>query len=189
MTKLNIRQPEVLQRAWGTETVVVRTPTHAGKILVRQPDTERPDRGFQMHVKEESHFLYEGRMLLETWDPASDTAERHEVTAGSGWTVPPCTFHRETALTDCVIVEVGDPTSDDRYRSGEDYGGLVSMTDVEANQKLLDLAAALRVRAAECESLAFWITYAGLASFKNGHILLEDEDGEANVLLIARETR
>lgn len=163
MSAINITTPAIFTRAWGDEIVVVRTAIHICKILNRQPNTEAASRGFQMHIKEESHYLYEGRMLLETLQGGQVVSQ--EIFGGMGWTVPPCQFHRETALTACIIIEVSDPTVDDRFRSGADYGGLKSMTDDEAHDKLHAFASALRRRAVECEQLAERVQSAGLKSF------------------------
>lgn len=160
---ITLTTPDVLTRVWGEEVLVAWTSTHACKVLKRQPGTERASRGFQMHVKEESHYLYAGRMLLETLT-SEGAIESLEVAAGSGWTVPPCTFHRETALEACVIIEVSDPIREDRYRSGSDYGGLKSMTDQEASDKLTAQARALHRRALQMERLAVTIQTDGLAS-------------------------
>lgn len=159
LPSIKIHIPEKLPRAWGCEVIACMTGVHACKVLYRSPNTESAARGFQLHVKEESHYLLDGRMLIET--PTGSI----EVREGSAWTVPPMTLHRETALTDCTIVEVSDPTREDRFRSGEDYGGLRSMTDTEASDKLIALAQSLEARASDCRDLAVHILREGLKSY------------------------
>ncbi len=155
-----IEKPDVLTRNWGTETVAIRTPIHAGKVLRRRKGTKG---GFQCHVKEESHYLVSGDLLMEFIE--HDQVDSVLLKAGESWTVPPMTFHRETAITDCVLFEVSDPTTEDRYPIIPDPGGLPPMTDDQALAKLADYAGALRLRAAECDHLARKIRALGLNHF------------------------
>lgn len=157
---MNTTEPTVLVRNWGTERIVVRTPTHAGKVLERKAGTKG---GFQFHVKEESHYLYRGSLKLEYVD--GDKVWPKTIEAGEAWTVPPFTLHRETALTDCVLFEVSDPTQDDRFGIVPDPGGLPSMTDADAAEKLVRLAQALEVRAKECRQLAQNVQTFGLKAW------------------------
>lgn len=157
---VSINLPEKLSRNWGTESIVVQTPVHVGKILDRKKGTKG---GFQCHVKEESHYLVSGRLKLELVERGEIVVV--ELHGGEAWTVPPMTFHREEALTDCVLFEVSDPTTEDRYPIIPDPGGLPPMTDEQAILKVSDYAAALRLRAAECDHLARQIRAYGLNHF------------------------
>lgn len=158
---MRITKPEILKRNWGSETVVVKTPTHAGKILRRKMDTKG---GFQCHVKEESHYLVDGVLHLEWIE--HNQIKSTQVMAGQGWTVPPLTFHRETALTDCIVFEVSDPTSDDRYGLIPDPGALPSMTDDQAVCILTTFAEQLEQRARTCRQQAKTIKQQTLASLR-----------------------
>lgn len=155
---LEITTPEVLERNWGTEQIVVWTPTHAGKILHRKAGTKG---GFQLHVKEESHYLIEGQLLLRTKDETG--VHERVVEAGSGWTVQPLTVHQEEALTDCVVFEVSDPTRDDRYAIEPDPGGLPSMTDDAALAIAAEIECALLGRAAVYDRMSL-LLLSGLSS-------------------------
>jgi len=160
MPSVQITQPTVLQRQWGTETIVAWTPTHAGKVLARKAGTAG---GFQFHVKEESHYLVSGQMRLRSLGADGLTKERL-VEQGSAWTVQPGVVHQELAVTDCVVFEVSDPTREDRYAIEPDPGGLPSMTTQAAVIMLQAFAEALRNRAAACYTLADTIEADGLPS-------------------------
>ena len=64
------------------------------------------------------------------------------------------TAHQEEAITDCLILEVGDPTREDRHSLEPDPGDLKSMSKGDALNKLRDLASAFRRRAVDCDHLA-----------------------------------
>ena len=152
-----MQQPEVLRRNWGEERIVIWTLTHAAKLLKRQAGTKG---GFQLHVKEESHYLMAGRVLLRT----KDETGVHEtiVEAGTAWTVSPGAVHQEEALTDCVVFEVSDPTREDRYAIESDPGGLPSMTNEAAQDILARLSLALATRRQQVEALIARIGCVGL---------------------------
>lgn len=154
---MTVREPVVLERNWGREIVVAWTPTHAGKVLHRKAGTVG---GFQCHIKEESHYLFEGRLLLRMVQ--NGAVVEQIVEAGQAWTVPPLFVHQEEALTDCVLFEVSDPTTEDRYGLIPDPGALSSMTDGVACQKLNELEQALRQRADDCLVLRDAIAAEGL---------------------------
>ena len=137
-----IQQPEIQIRNWGEEITVVKTRTHCGKVLKRKKGTKG---GFQLHVKEESHYLHEGRMLLRSMN--NGQVVETVVDAGASWTVPPLFLHQEEALEDSVLFEVSDPTVEDRYAIEPDPGGLPSMTDMDAVAILQKLEASLKLRA------------------------------------------
>lgn len=155
-----IQTPTVQTRNWGEEITLVKTRTHCGKLLKRNKGTKG---GFQLHVKEESHYLHSGRLLLRSVDQGR--VVETIVEAGSSWTVPPLFVHQEEALEDSVIIEVSDPTVNDRYAIEPDPGGLPSMTDADAIAILQRLEASLKTRAEECHLLAQHIWSRGLGSF------------------------
>lgn len=154
-----ITKPTTQERNWGEEITVIRTPTHCGKILKRKAGTKG---GFQFHVKEESHYLMVGRMLLRSLK--AEKVVETVVEEGSAWTVPPGFVHQEEALTDCVIFEVGDPTEHDRYAIEPDPGGLPSMTDAQALQILWQMIGRLSDRVSDCSRLRRQIQDHGLQS-------------------------
>lgn len=157
---MTITTPEVLDRNWGQEVIIAWTPTHAGKLLRRKKGTKG---GFQLHVKEENHYVLEGSLRLR-WLDSDGTEHQRIVTAGHCWTVSPGRVHQEEALEDSIIIEVSDPTQDDRYAVEPDPGGLPSMTDAEAVKSLRRLVNALDTRACRLENLAASIQRCGLYS-------------------------
>jgi len=154
---MRVTEPDVIQRNWGSEQIVIWTPTHAGKILRRKAGTKG---GFQCHVKEESHYLYVGELLVEVIEDR--TVTKRVVKDGQAWTVPPFTFHRETALTDCILFEVSDPTLDDRIGLIPDPGGLPSLTQEQTQCKLIELARMFELRAELCRDTVATIRKRGL---------------------------
>lgn len=155
-----IKQPEVKTRNWGEEITVVKTRTHCGKILKRKKGTKG---GFQLHVKEESHYLHTGKMLLRS--VKNGAVVETVVEAGSAWTVPPLFLHQEEALEDSLIFEVSDPTEEDRYAIEPDPGGLPSMTEADAVVILQRLEDGFRLRADDCRALGQHIWARGLSAF------------------------
>lgn len=155
-----IKTPETKVRNWGEEITVVKTRTHCGKILKRKKGTKG---GFQFHVKEESHYLHEGRMLLRKIEQGR--VVETIVEAGHSWTVPPLFVHQEEALEDSVIIEVSDPTENDRYGIEPDPGGLPSMSDADALLILQKLEENLKLRAEDCHALGQHIWARGLSAF------------------------
>jgi hypothetical protein len=150
----------VLPRWWGEEEIIAWTPTYGGKLLRRRAGTKGH---LQAHVKHESHYLLSGTLIVRV-QGQPDTVMH----SGSVWHVPPLVVHQEEAITDCVEIELADPTLDDRYvveRAAEAKSGeLASMSDSQAQGHLLRLARALRARALECEALSEQIRTQGLAA-------------------------
>lgn len=147
--------PYTVDRDWGTEEIIALTPTHVGKILRRKAGTKG---GLQWHLKEECHYLLSGRLLLRQPNRDNQLVET-VVEAGAAWCVSPGSVHQEQALTDCVILEVGDPTVDDRVRVEGDYGlpagdSLPSMTPCARQEIARRLTRALRHRADMVEGMA-----------------------------------
>ena len=149
---MTIHVPETLIRNWGEEIVFAFTTTHAGKVLRRRAGTKG---GYQVHLKEESHYVLEGALRLR-WLDSDGQEQTRRVSAGEAWTVPPGVCHQEEACEDSVILEVGDPTREDRYALEPDPGGLPSMSDDQAVTILQRLGEAFRERALDAEA---WITH------------------------------
>lgn len=158
--RITVHRARQIKRQWGLEITVVQTATHCGKILRRQQGTKG---GFQLHCKEESHYLVSGRLLLRTVGPEGAVLEQ-VVEPGMAWTVPPFTVHQEEALAESVVFEVSDPTTQDRYGIMPDPGGLPSMTDAQAIAILHGLRDRLRRRSEECQDLARLVESVGLAA-------------------------
>lgn len=102
---------ELGPKAWGRELVIAETPRYLGKVLYMNAGFGGP---FQFHErKEESFFLLSGIAKLKFRD---EDGEDHVTTihGGDAIHVPCGAAHQVTAVTDCVMFEVGLPVFDDR---------------------------------------------------------------------------
>ncbi len=116
---VQILKTEILERLWGQEIVVIHTPDYTGKLLKMKKGTRG---GLQYHrTKNEAQYMLSGEMMLE-YDKGDGTLSTMTIIAGQSWHIPPGAVHRETALTDCVILEVSNPVFNDRVRVEEKYG-------------------------------------------------------------------
>jgi quercetin dioxygenase-like cupin family protein len=131
----------IIERPWGTEEIIAQTPTYMGKILRRKAGT-KGDR--QSHLKHESHYLLEGQLLVRT--PGLGKIYK----PGDSWHVDAGVVHQEEALTDCVEIEIAEPTLNDRQvvESSPD-AGLPSTPSEERAQMARALAVAYLKRASE----------------------------------------
>ena len=112
-------EPEVLDRLWGSETIIASTPQYLGKILRMRAHTRG---GLQLHVdKDETEHLVSGRALLR-YDGGAGTILEAQFAEGTSWHIAAGTPHQVEALTDCVIFEVSTPHRDDRVRLESRYG-------------------------------------------------------------------
>ena len=106
-------------KPWGTECLVAHTPYYTGKVLCRYAGATRG--GLQYHrVKDETFYLFSGECWVYTVDQSA-TPQRHKMTAGMSFHVPPGAIHSVEAITDCVFFEVSTPVFDDRVRVEEAY--------------------------------------------------------------------
>ena len=155
MPNVLLSEPKTLIRDWGEEILLIWRPTYCAKLLKRKAGTKG---NLQYHVKEESHYLLSGRLLVR-WDPGTGQLTEQVFEPGAVWTVLPGVVHQEEAVTDCVEIEAGDPTLDDRVRMEQVYGfapdgGLPSMTPLQAAQHLAGLGTAFLARGWDCQDWA-----------------------------------
>ena len=112
-------EPEVLDRPWGSETIIASTPEYLGKILRMRANTRG---GFQLHVsKDETEHLVSGRAVIR-YDGGTGTILEAQFVEGTSWHIAAGTPHQVEALTDCLIFEVSTPHRDDRVRLESRYG-------------------------------------------------------------------
>jgi mannose-6-phosphate isomerase len=71
--------------------------------------------------KDETSYLFSGRLLLHRGDSADSLVET-ELAAGAVWRNQPGQVHTIEALEDSVVVEVSTPELDDVVRLTDDYG-------------------------------------------------------------------
>ena len=119
MKPIEMYEPRILIRDWGSETIVAETPDYLGKILVYMPGKAG---GLQFHVeKDESFHLSEGWGYLD-YDAGDGKLTRKVMTAGQTVHIPAGAVHRFEAGVRCVGFETSTPHYDDRVRVEERYG-------------------------------------------------------------------
>lgn len=108
------------KRIWGKEILIAHIPgIGIGKILFRKAGVPGDLQAHQ--IKNEAQYLYSGEMEIE-YDPGDGKISKTIVKAGQAWHIPPLTVHRETPITDCVVIEISNPVFNDRVRMEEEYG-------------------------------------------------------------------
>jgi len=115
------QQARRVEKPWGYEIWWARTERYVGKILhVNRGESM----SLQYHtVKEETIFVYAGRLLFESRaldDPGE--MRRAELGPGEVCHITPGTIHRMTGITDCDIFEVSTPELEDVVRLEDRYG-------------------------------------------------------------------
>ncbi len=111
--------PQKTEKPWGYELLWALTPRYAGKVLfVRQGQRL----SFQFHrSKDESMYVYQGKVRLETARPGGPRQTRL-FEAGQSVHLPPGTRHRIEAIEDTYLLEVSTPELEDVVRLEDDYG-------------------------------------------------------------------
>ncbi len=110
-------------RNWGTEDMVAMMPTApdgaAVKVMRMRAGTEG---NLQKHNKkfEISHLL-DGQMEFTYVDP-SGALQKKMLSAGDTVVIPVGAIHREHAITDCIVIELGSPHANDRVAMNESFG-------------------------------------------------------------------
>jgi mannose-6-phosphate isomerase len=108
-----------VEKPWGHEIWWAQTPQYAGKILVVQAGHAL---SLQLHrEKDESSYLFSGRLRLTTGATEADLDER-VIEPGESWRNEPGTIHSIEALEDSVVFEVSTPQLDDVIRLNDRYG-------------------------------------------------------------------
>jgi mannose-6-phosphate isomerase-like protein (cupin superfamily) len=111
--------PRRVEKPWGHEIWWAHTNVYAGKVLVVNAGHRL---SLQLHrEKDESSFLYSGRLRLLTGATEADRDDRL-IAPGESWRNEPGTVHSVEALQDSVIFEVSTPHLDDVVRLSDDYG-------------------------------------------------------------------
>jgi mannose-6-phosphate isomerase-like protein (cupin superfamily) len=105
-------------KPWGYELHWAKTDRYVGKVL---HVTAGHALSLQFHnVKDETIYLYTGRMLFEI--ERNGVLESEELGPGASVHIAPRTVHRMTAIEDCDILEVSTPELDDVVRLEDRYG-------------------------------------------------------------------
>jgi mannose-6-phosphate isomerase len=113
-----------VEKPWGYELHWAKTERYVGKLIHVNAGHAL---SLQYHnQKDETIFLWAGRMLFEIAEGHEGTAEgplvTREMKPGEAVHVTPKTVHRMTAITDCDIFEVSTPELHDVVRLEDRYG-------------------------------------------------------------------
>ena len=112
------RAVDRVPKPWGYELRWAKTGRYVGKIVHVNAGQAL---SLQYHnVKEETIYLYSGRMTFEM--EVDGTLVAREMKPGDCVHVTPKTVHRMTAIEDCEIFEVSTPELDDVVRLEDRYG-------------------------------------------------------------------
>ena len=108
-----------VDKPWGYELIFALTPQYAGKILhIKKGESL----SFQYHEKkEETIYLYKGRMKLEVQEKTSPL-KTIELKSGESFHITPNLKHRMIAQEDCDVFEVSTPELNDVVRLKDTYG-------------------------------------------------------------------
>jgi mannose-6-phosphate isomerase-like protein (cupin superfamily) len=108
-----------VEKPWGYELHWAITQRYVGKVLHVKAGHAL---SLQYHnVKDETIFLWTGRLLFEIGERGKPLAKR-EMLPGESVHITPYTVHRMTALEDSDIFEVSTPELDDVVRLEDRYG-------------------------------------------------------------------
>ena len=111
--------PRTVAKPWGREVIFAATDRFAGKLI----EIHAGER-LSVHFHRDKHemlFLLRGAVRIFAGDdPAS--LDRHNLTAGQAFELPPGTVHRIEAVEDSLLVEASSPEIDDVVRLSDDYG-------------------------------------------------------------------
>ncbi len=107
-----------VEKPWGYELHWAKTERYVGKLI-------HVNAGHALslqyhHLKDETIFLWSGRLLFEIDDGAG--LVKREMLPGERVHITPKTVHRMTAIEDSDIFEVSTPELDDVVRLEDRYG-------------------------------------------------------------------
>jgi len=113
------RPARFVEKPWGHEEIFAETDGYVGKILfVRAGEAL----SLQYHrVKEETLRVLDGEVELSA-GPDQEGLVTHVLAPGAVFHVPPGLLHRMAARTDCSILEVSTPQTNDVVRLEDRYG-------------------------------------------------------------------
>ena len=113
-------EPRRIDKPWGHELVWALSDRYCGKLLHVNAGEQL---SLQFHrVKDETIYVYEGRIELEIGSPGDAAPHSEIVGAGAAFRIEPGVVHRFRALENSVILEVSTPDLDDVVRLEDQYG-------------------------------------------------------------------
>ena len=116
---MTVQRATIVDKPWGHEEIFARTDRYVGKVLFIRAGEAL---SLQYHErKEETLRVLEGTVLLAAGEDRDRLCEQ-ELQAGDVFHVAPRCLHRMVAVTDCRLVEVSTPETDDVVRLEDRYG-------------------------------------------------------------------
>lgn len=110
--------PTRVEKPWGYELHWAKTDKYVGKLIHVKAGHAL---SLQYHnVKDETIFLWSGRLLFETRQDGAPV--EREMQVGESVHITPGTIHRMTAIDDSDVFEVSTPHLDDVVRLDDRYG-------------------------------------------------------------------
>jgi mannose-6-phosphate isomerase len=108
-----------VDKPWGHELWFAQTDCYAGKVLFVKAGERL---SVQSHErKDESSYLFSGRLLLSQ-GPSADRLTEREIEPGTAWRTEPGEVHTIEAVEDSLVFEVSTPELDDVIRFSDRYG-------------------------------------------------------------------
>lgn len=107
--------PQVVEKGWGSELVIVNTPNYCGKILRFNTGAK-----FSMHFhknKIETWYVNSGKFLLRWIDTTNADQHEKELLPGESVTIDQCDPHQLVCIEAGEVFEVSTHHEDsDSYR-------------------------------------------------------------------------
>jgi mannose-6-phosphate isomerase-like protein (cupin superfamily) len=113
---------ETVAKPWGHEKVWARSDRYVGKIIHINAGHEL---SVQFHKKkDETIHLLSGEIVYRVQRDPSDQSQLDDVRLqiGESFRIAPGTVHQMVAVTDCDVLEVSTPETDDVVRLSDRYG-------------------------------------------------------------------
>jgi len=113
---------ETVAKPWGHEKVWARSDRYVGKIIHINAGHEL---SVQFHrKKDETIHLLSGEIVYRVQRDPSDQTRLDDVRlqVGESFRIAPGTVHQMIAVTDCDVLEVSTPETDDVVRLSDRYG-------------------------------------------------------------------
>jgi mannose-6-phosphate isomerase len=113
---------ETVDKPWGHEKIWARSDRYVGKIIHINAGHEL---SVQFHKKkDETIHLLSGEIVYRVQRDPRDQQHLEDVRLqiGESFRIVPGTVHQMVALTDCDVLEVSTPETDDIVRLSDRYG-------------------------------------------------------------------
>ena len=113
---------ESVPKPWGHEKVWARSDRYVGKIIHINAGHEL---SVQFHKKkDETIHLLSGEIVYRVQRDPSNQSQLDDVRLqiGESFRIAPGTVHQMVAVTDCDVLEVSTPETDDVVRLSDRYG-------------------------------------------------------------------